>query len=86
MKMRKLFAVIVAVVLIASSVAWAGQGDEPQGILDLPFPWNILGAAAAILLIGTFLFRMIKGRWWWKKEEPRPSPDEGTKGSEQKTP
>lgn len=84
--MRKFFAVIVAVVLIASSMAWAGQDGEQKGILDLPFPWNIIGAAAVILLIGTFLFRMIKKRWWWKKEDPRPPPEESSKGSEQKIP
>lgn len=84
--MRKFFAVIVAVVLIASSMAWAGQGEEPKGILDLPFPWNIIGATAAMLLIGTFLFRMIKKRWWWKKEDPRPPPEESSKGPEQKIP
>ncbi len=84
--MRKFLAVIVAVVFIGSSMAWAGQGEEPTGILDLPFPWNVIGAAAAILLIGTFLFRMIKKRWWWKKEDQRSPPEEGVKGSEQKTP
>jgi hypothetical protein len=72
MKMRNFFAVIIAVVLISGSMAWAGQGNESKGILDLPFPWNIIGAAAAILLIGTFLFRMVRKRWWWEKEDPRP--------------
>jgi hypothetical protein len=74
MKMRNFFAVIVIVVLISGSMAWAGQGDEPNGILDLPFPWNLIGAAAAILLIGTFLFKMVKKRWWWEKEDP-PHPE-----------
>lgn len=37
-----------------------------MGILDLPFPWNVFGTLAAILLIGTFLYRMIKKDWWWR--------------------
>jgi len=85
--MRKIFAVIVALVfLFVCTACWAGQGGEQKGILDLPFPWNIIGATAAIILIGTFLFRMIKKRWWWKKEDPRPPPKESPKGSEQKIP
>ncbi len=37
-----------------------------MGIWDLPFPWNVLGTIAALLFIGTFLFRMIKKEWWWE--------------------
>ncbi len=84
--MRKFSAVIVTLVfLFVCTACWADQDGAQKGILDLPFPWNIIGAAAAILLIGTFLFRMIKRRWWWKKEDSWQPPEEGPNSSEQET-
>jgi len=84
--MRKFSSVIVTLAfLFVCTACWAGQDGGQNGILDLPFPWNIIGAAAAILLIGTFLFRMIKRRWWWKKEDSWKPPAEGPNSSEQKT-
>lgn len=41
--------------------------ENVTGILDMPFPWNVIGAAAAILLIGTFLWKMVKKEWWWER-------------------
>ncbi len=38
-------------------------------ILEGPWYMQIIKAGAALLLIGTVLWRMIKGEWWWKKEE-----------------
>jgi hypothetical protein len=37
-----------------------------MGILDLAFPWNMLATIAALLLIGTFLFKMVTKKWWWE--------------------
>jgi hypothetical protein len=48
--------------------------ENVTGILDMPFPWNVIGSAAAILLIGTFLWKMVKKEWWWdamKKTPPK---------------
>jgi len=81
--MRKVFAAILPFILLfVCTACWADQEVDQKGILDLPYPWNIIGATAAILLIGTFLFRMVKKRWWWEKKNSQPSP----KGSEQKIP
>jgi hypothetical protein len=40
--------------------------EQATGILNLPSPWNVIGTVAALLLIGTFLYRMFKKEWWWE--------------------
>lgn len=37
-----------------------------MGILDQPAPWNVIYAFCALVFLGTFIYKMVKGTWWWK--------------------